>query len=250
MKLLAAILTKNAAPHIGACLATLQWTDGVIVIDSVSTDNTVQLATALGAQVYQHEFINFSIARNNALQRARELGAAWLLFIDADERVSPTLAQEILTVLPDSAAIGWWLPRYNHMWGHVMRGGGWYPDYQLRLLKVNCAHYDPDRQVHELAMLTGESAYLKEHLIHYNYSSLAHFRDKQRRYAEFEAQILYSKGIHAKPWTYFTMPLREFWRRYITLQGYRDGWRGLQLCSLMGWYMFWSYWTLRRLYAN
>jgi hypothetical protein len=134
------------------------------------------------------------------------------------------------------------------MWGHTMRGGGWYPDHQLRLMQVDAARYDSERQVHEIVVLDGEEGYLKEHMLHYNYDSLQQFIAKQDRYIDLEAKILQEKGIRAKPWTYITMPLREFNRRYIALQGYKDGWVGLQVCGLMSWYMFETYLRLRKLY--
>jgi len=246
--LITAILTENEAGHIGACLSTVQWTDGALIQDHFSDDNTVAIATAVGATVFQAPFINFSIARNNALKNAQQLGADWVLFVDADERITPALALEIQQMLATNPEIvGWWIPRYNLMWGHTMQGGGWYPDYQLRLLKVSAAHYDPTREVHECAELDGPAGYLQEHLLHYNYSSLAHFKQKQWAYAQFEAHILKEQGIRAKPWTYLTMPLREFWRRFITLQGYQDRLLGLHLCSLMGWYKLQTYLTLRNL---
>lgn len=245
-KIVAGVLTKNAAQHLADCLETLSWADGVILEDGFSDDETVAIAQAYQATVCQNEFVNFSVARNNVLQSGTDMGADWLLFVDADERVTPELATEIQTVVARHEKVGWWIPRYNDMWGHRMRGGGWYPDYQLRLLKIGAARYDPQREVHELAELDGEAGYLREHLIHYNYDSLAHFKEKQGRYSEFETKILRAKGIRPKPWTYLTMPLREFKRRYISLHGYRDGWLGLQLCGLMGWYTFKTYRQLRR----
>jgi glycosyltransferase involved in cell wall biosynthesis len=249
-KIIAAILTKNEARHIGACLATLQWADGIILEDSFSDDGTVEIAQTLGAQVFQNKFVNFAVARNTALQNALELGGEWLLFVDADERVTPELEQEIKKVVTNGEVVGWWVPRYNVMWGHTMRGGGWYPDHQLRLMRLDAAHYDPERQVHEIVILKGPEGYLKEHLIHYNYDTLAQFKFKQKRYLDFEAKILKEKGIRAKPWTYLTMPLREFWRRYVSLQGYKDGRVGLQVCTLMGWYMFVTYLRLRKMYLT
>ena len=246
-KLITAILTKNEALHIGACLATVQWTDGVLIQDHFSGDETVTIAKKLGARVFQEQFINFSIARNNALKHAVELGAEWLLFVDADERITPELAHEIREAISQPDTVGWWVPRYNLMWGNKMRGGGWYPDHQLRLLKIEHAHYDPQRQVHELAELNGPVGYLNEHIVHYNYASLAQFRHKQRNYTNFEAEILHQQGIKAKPWTYLTMPAREFYWRYIKWKGYRDGWLGVQLCILMAWYKFLTYWRLRQL---
>jgi hypothetical protein len=153
-------------------------------------------------------------------------------------------------VIRNCQAAGWWVPRYNIMWGHTMRGGGWYPDYQLRLMRIDAARYDPERQVHETVLLDGQADYLKEHLIHYNYDSLAQFKFKQDRYIDFEVRILKEKGIRAKPWTYLTMPVREFRRRYVSLGGYKDGWVGLQVCSLMSWYMFITYLRLRKLYQR
>lgn len=247
-KLIAAVLTKNEGRHINDCLQTLQWADEVILEDSFSDDGTVDTAKAWGATVFQSEFVNFAVARNSALNNAGALGGEWIFFVDADERVTPELAEEVRRVIDQDHPVGWWVPRYNVMWGHIMRGGGWYPDYQLRLMRINAARYDPERQVHEIVILEGEAGYLKEHLIHYNYDSLAHFKVKQNRYIDFEAKILKEKGVRAKPWTYLTMPLREFRRRYISLKGYQDGWVGLQVCSLMSWYTWISYMRLRRLY--
>ncbi|MEM7346581.1 MAG: glycosyltransferase family 2 protein, partial [Chloroflexota bacterium] len=223
-KIVAAILTKNEARHIEECIKSVQWADQVVIEDSFSDDETVTIAQDLGAQVFQSKFVNFAIARNTALDHVRSLGADWVLFVDADERVTPELELEVRKVISHDDKVGWWVPRYNVMWGHTMRGGGWYPDHQLRLMRVDKAHYDPERQVHEIVILDGDVGYLKEHLRHYNYDSLAQFRFKQDRYIDFEANILKEKGIRAKPWTYFTMPLREFQRRNITLQGYKDSW--------------------------
>jgi glycosyltransferase involved in cell wall biosynthesis len=247
-KIVAAILTKNEAGHIGDCIKSVQWADEIILEDSFSDDGTTVIARSLNAKVFKSEFINFAVARNTALKNAKVLGADWVLFVDADERVTPELGQEIQQVVKNSDMTGWWIPRYNIMWGHTMRGGGWYPDHQLRLMQVDAARYDSERQVHEIVVLDGQAGYLKEHLLHYNYDSLAQFKLKQNRYTDLEAKILKEKGVRAKPWTYLTMPWREFYRRYFSLQGYKDGWIGLQVCTLMSWYTFVTYLRLRKLY--
>ena len=249
-KLIATILTRNEARHIGACIKTVQWAETVTIEDSFSDDGTVEIARGLGAKVFQSEFINFAVARNTALENARRLGGDWIFFIDADERATPELGLEIQRVINHEEVAGWWVPRYNILWGHTMKGGGWYPDCQLRLMKVDAAHYDPVREVHEIVILAGPASHLKEHLIHYNYESLAQFRRKQDRYVDYEARILRDKGIRAKPWTYLSMPLREFHRRYFSLRGYKDGLVGLQVCSLMSWYTLLTYLRLRRLYSS
>ncbi len=240
-KLLAVILTKNEERHIRECIESVTWTDGVLISDSFSEDATVEIAHQMGATVVQRPFINFAEQRNIALADAKAMGAEWVFFVDADERATPELADEIAQVIHNQTVVGWWVPRYNFILGHQMCGGGWYPDHQLRLLNIDHARYDPTREVHETVILDGEASYLGEHLIHYNYDTLANFRAKQNRYLEFEAKILYDQGIHPRPWTYLSMPLRELWRRYITLKGYRDGWVGLLLSGLMGWYTFRAY---------
>lgn len=250
-RLLAIILAKNEAQHLPDCLHSLRWASAVMVSDTGSTDETRSLAEAGGAMVREHRFVNFAHNRNLALQDAADWGAEWVLFVDADERVTPALAAEIQALLADPGKLaGAWIPRYNWMWGHVMQGGGWYPDHQLRLLKVGQARYNLEREVHEIVALDGPAACLSEHFFHYNYHSLAQFQRKQRAYLNFEARILHEQGIWAKPWTYLSMPLREFWRRYVRLQGYQDGWRGVQLCSLMAWYTLGTYVRLRGLYRG
>ncbi|MCB0193128.1 MAG: glycosyltransferase family 2 protein [Anaerolineae bacterium] len=248
-KIIATILTKNVAQHIGDCIKSVQWADVVTLEDTFSDDGTVEIARELGTEIFQSDFVNFAVARNTALENAKALGGDWIFFIDADERVTPALKDEILQIIAQDEKPGWWVPRYNVMWGHVMKGGGWYPDHQLRLMKIDKASYDPEREVHETVMLDGEAGYLREHLVHYNYDSLAQFKEKQSRYIDFEAKILKDKGIRAKPWTYLTMPIREFRRRYVTMGGYKDGQVGLQICMLMSWYMFITYVRLRRLYG-
>jgi glycosyltransferase involved in cell wall biosynthesis len=247
---IATILTKYEAHHIEACIRSVEWADVIVIEDSYSDDGTVEIARELGAKVFQSHFINFAVARNAALENARSLGADWIFFIDADERATSALAREIQDVLRTQDAAGWWIPRYNILWGHTMKGGGWYPDCQLRLMRIDAARYDPTREVHEIVMLAGQAGYLREHLIHYNYDSMAQFRRKQDRYVEYEARILCDKGIRARPWTYLSMPIREFHRRYVLLGGYRDGLVGLQVCGLMSWYTLITYLRLRSLYAS
>lgn len=247
-RLLAVILTKNEERHIRDCIQSVSWTDGILVSDSYSQDETVAIAHHMGASVVQHPFINFAEQRNLALADAKAMQADWVFFIDADERATPELAAEIVHIIQDGTVAGWWVPRYNYILGHQMRGGGWYPDHQLRLLHVDQARYDPTREVHEFAILDGEQGYLQEHLIHFNYDTLAHFRAKQGRYLEYEAKILYEQGVRPHPWTFLSMPLREFWRRFFTLKGYRDGWVGLLLCGLMGWYTLRTYLRLGHLH--
>lgn len=239
-----AILSRNVQEHIADCVRSCLFADRVIVFDTNSEDETVARARAAGAEVMNIDFVNFSVARNTALQNISE---DWVLFVDADELVTPELAAEVRRVIQQPGEVaGWWIPRYNYIVGHVMRGTGWYPDHQLRLLRRTRAHYDPEREVHEIAIIDGEQGYLQEHLIHYNYDSWAQFHAKQRRYTRFEAATLRHEGVRAHPRHLITRPLQAFWRRFVQWHGYRDGWRGLQLSLIMASYEFRKYWWLLR----
>jgi glycosyltransferase involved in cell wall biosynthesis len=248
--LAAVVLTKNEERHIGDCLDSLAWAGARVIFDDFSTDGTVEIAQARGARVLQHAFENFAAQRNAALDAVE---AEWIFFVDADERATPDLADEVQKVIHydgEQARTGWWVPRHNYMVGHRMRGGGWYPDYQLRLLRRGKARYDPAHPVHEIVILDGEAGHLQNPFIHYNYDTVGQFQHKMGRYTHFEAQILHEQGVRVRPWTYVSMPLREFWRRFVTLRGYRDHVYGLLFCGLMAWYTLLTYLRLRQLKAT
>nr|MBN1230001.1 glycosyltransferase family 2 protein [Anaerolineae bacterium] len=243
------ILTHNEAANIADCLESLRLADGaplagrVVVFDSFSTDNTAELAVRSGAQVIQHPFENYAAQRNAALEA---VDTDWVFFVDADERVTPELAAEILEKLPLSLR-GWWVPRHNYIFGRLTKGAGWYPDYQMRLLHRESARYDRDRPVHEIVILDGPDGHLENPLIHYNYHDMEQFRQKQATYAGFEAQRRFQQGERVKFWTYLTMPLRHFWLRFVTWRGYSDGLHGLRLSVLMSLYELQMWRMVRRL---
>lgn len=237
------ILTRNEAANIAACIESLRWTDSILVFDSFSTDDTVKIAQDLGVQVIQHPFENYTKQRNAALEA---VSADWVFFVDADERSSPEQAEEIRSAIRDPQYAGYWVPRHNYIFGKLTRHTGWYPDYQLRVMRRTDAHYDTSRDVHETVVLNGEAGYLKTPLVHYNYHSLAQFIYKQERYTDYAARDLFRQGVRVKPQNYILQPLRHFRWRFFELQGYRDGLHGLELSLLMSWYEFQKYVRLRR----
>jgi (heptosyl)LPS beta-1,4-glucosyltransferase len=246
--LTAIILTRNEQRHIRECVASVAWMEHVLVFDSGSTDRTREIAAEIGAEVRVNEFQNFAQQRNDALAAAN---TEWIFLIDADERCTPELKAEIERKLEHPLHFGYWIPRHNYIFGKLTRYTGWYPDYQMRLLKRSEAHYDPNRKVHELVILSsGEAGYLENPLIHYNYDDVRQFHKKQRSYVQYDAQILYEQGVRPKIYTPFLQPVRHFKWRFLDLQGYRDGLHGLRLSLLMAWYEFRKYWILRKLYAR
>lgn len=241
----AVVLTYNEQRHITACLETVRWADKVIVFDSFSTDQTVSLAGTSGAIVIQHPFANFAQQRNAALEA---VGTGWVFFIDADERCTDELAVEIRTVAELDDHPVWAVPRDNYLFGRLTRGAGWYPDFQARLFRVGRAVFDPLREVHEVAKFVGTMGYLHHTLAHYNYDTIAQFHDKQRKYAELDAGILYKQGMHPKSRNYVLQPLREFRRRFFSLKGYKDGLHGLRLSLLLAYYNYDMYRRLERMW--
>jgi (heptosyl)LPS beta-1,4-glucosyltransferase len=236
MEITAVILTLNEAEHITACLESLAWADRRLVFDSYSQDGTVALAQAAGAEVSQSPFENYAQQRNAALDR---LETDWVFFVDADERGTPQLAAEIRRVVAERPEHGWYVPRHNYIFGKLTKGAGWYPDHQLRLFKHGYVRYE--RPVHEIAVVDGTIGYLENPLIHYNYRDAAHFHAKQRAYSSFDAKILWQEGVRPRPHNFVLQPLRHFWWRYVTLNGYRDGWHGLRLTLLMMYYEWVKY---------
>lgn len=247
ISLAAVILAYHEEHHIQDCIASVRWADRIaVVIDPRSTDDpTGDLAQAAGAEIILHPFENFAEQRNAALQTVE---ADWILFIDADERSSPAQAEEIRALIAEGSHNGYWIPRHNYIFGKLTRHTGWYPDYQMRLLRRGHAHYDPERPVHELVLVEGEPGYLTTPFVHYNYLNFAQFKEKQSRYVRYDAQILKEQGILPRPHKFITQPVRQFIWRYVTLQGYKDGLHGLRLSLLMAWYEFQKYMHLRRLY--
>lgn len=249
MILAGVILTRNESAQIEACIASLTFADFVLVFDSFSNDDTVALAQNAGAEVIQHAFKDYARQRNAALNAVTGR-ADWVLFVDADERVTPELATEVQAVIQKPDYAGWRIPRHNYIFGKLTLGAGWYPDYQTRLLRVGAARYDPERQVHELVLLDGPEGTLTQPFIHYNYQDTAQFTAKQQRYTAYDARILYEAGIRPKPQNYFLQPWRQFWWRFVTLKGYRDGLHGLRLSLLMAWYELRKYVLLRELWRE
>jgi glycosyltransferase involved in cell wall biosynthesis len=245
-----AIIAKDEQRHIGAALKSIAGlADQVIVLlDSRTSDRTAAISREHGAQVIVEPWRGFAAQRNRALDLC---AGDWVLFLDADERVSPELRDEILQIVDcrlqiedaqstiynlQSTIAGYWIPRHNQFFGKTLRGGGWCPDHQLRLLRRARARYDESQLVHEFAQLDGEAGYLTQHLLHLNIEHMDELWRKQASYAIQEAQALYRSGRRARWRNFIGAPLREFQRRYLTLGGYRDGATGLLLCATLAYF--------------
>jgi glycosyltransferase involved in cell wall biosynthesis len=241
------VLARDEARFIGPCLASLAWADALLVlIDDRTTDATAAIAREHTHQVHVVPFESFPRFRNRALALAR---TEWVFFVDADERVPPALAAEARAAVARAAedgTVGYWVPRRNCIRRQWVRGAGWSPDYQLRLLRRGAARYAPGGLVHEVAALDGPAGWLRAPLVHLNYDTLGEFVAKQRRYAALEAWMRWRQGERVRARAYLGQPAREFWRRYVALGGYQDGALGLLLAA----YLAYAAWLRTRQLAR
>jgi glycosyltransferase involved in cell wall biosynthesis len=242
----ACIIARDEAKHLRELLPNLRWADElVVVVDDRTIDDSAAVATSLADRVAVRGFDTFAQFRNAALACCT---GSWVLFVDADERVSEALREEVRSTVkasemlrssqPASAPVGYWIPRQNLICGRLVKGGGWSPDYQLRLLRRAQARYDGHRPVHELVVLDGPEGYLTERLLHFNYQTLRQFLSKQRVYTQLEAKGLRAQGVTFRARSLVGQPLREFFRRYVQLGGWGDGWLGLFLSGSLAYYAF------------
>lgn len=250
-----AIIAKDEERHIAAALDSVAGLadEVVVLLDDRTADATAAICRGRGARVFVEPWRGFGGQRTRALALCR---GAWVLFLDADERVTDELRAEIRAVgrlgeaqaeRGQSAIAGYWIPRHNIFFGRVLRGGGWYPDHQLRLLRRGHARYDERRQVHEFAELDGPTGTLQGHLLHLNIERLDELWRKQTSYAIQEAQTLRRAGARARWRNFVGAPARELLRRYVRLGGYRDGAVGLLMCATLAYFELVKYAHLKGL---
>lgn len=243
-----AIIAKDESRYIAGCIeSVLPIADEVIVLlDERTSDNTAEICRGLGAQVFIEAWRGFSAQRNRALALCSQ---PWVLFIDGDERLTPELREEIVQTLQVGPKVqGFWIPRFNIFFGKRLRGGGWYPDHQLRLLLREAAHYDESRFVHEYAEIAGETDRLKQHFLHYNIDRVGEFWRKQTAFACSEADTMLREGRRARLRNFVGAPAREFLRRFVREGGWRDGALGLFLSLSLAFFevvKFWRIWKLQ-----
>ncbi len=244
-------LAWNETEHLRACFASLKTlvdltgAATLVLFDSAGDDATLKIAREVADRVVIADFDNFAAQRNRALDLA---SSRWVFFIDADERCTPQLAQEIARAIEKGDCAAYRVPRRNILFGHEVRHTGWSPDYQVRLLERARCRYDESRRVHELPTVDGETGTLKSKLVHYNYDTWGQFIAKQRAYSDLEAQALYASGRRASLKSIMGQPLRELKRRLVDYKGYRDGLLGIALSVAMALHVAQTYIKLRRLH--
>ncbi|NYT76894.1 glycosyltransferase family 2 protein [Alcaligenaceae bacterium] len=229
MTLSVIIITKNESAHILDCLESVAFADEFIVVDSGSTDNTVELARNFGARVeVTSDWPGFGPQKNRALDLAT---GDWILSIDADERVTPELADEIKEVLAGTSTQACEIARLSDFCGRFIRHSGWWPDYVLRLFQRGSARFT-DAAVHERVELnTGTPRRLKYHFLHYPYANLDALIAKVNRYSSDAAAMMYARGKRATVLSALGHGFWTFVRIYLIRRGFLDGRHGLVLAT-------------------
>ena len=240
------VITKNEADALADALRSVSWADEIIVIDAESTDDTVAIARQFTDRVYVRPWNGYIDQKNHAATLASH---DWILSLDADERVTPQLAEEIRSLLATKpAAAGYRVPRVSFYFGRWMRTTDMYPDYQLRLYDRRRARWD-GRYVHESVRADGAVDYLKSDLQHYPYRDLSEHLIRMDRYTTLAAQQMHEQGRRATVMGLLIHPRLAFLRNYILKGGFRDGKAGLVISLVNSYYVFLKFaklWELQK----
>jgi glycosyltransferase involved in cell wall biosynthesis len=234
-KLSVTIITKNEAADIGDALASVDWADELIVVDSMSGDETVTIAKQHTDRVIVREWPGYVEQKNYAASIASH---DWILSLDADERVSPALVDEIRrTLASDPAESGFRMPRVTFHLGRWIRTTDWYPDYQLRLYDRRAAEWT-GRYVHEGVSVHGRVGSLSGELQHFAYRDVADHLETIDRYTTYAARQMHEAGQRAGVLRLAGHPPVAFLRNYLLRGGIRDGMPGFIISVMNAYYVF------------
>jgi len=241
----AIIVTLNEAEHIADAIASLSWTDEIIVVDCGSSDETVAIARSCGARVEFRAWSGWIDQKNFAAGLARN---DWIFSLDADERVSPPLAMEIRALMRTDPPIGAYrMPRVTFHLGRWIRTTDFYPDYQARLYDRRLARWR-GKYVHEsVALDTGKPDQLRGELLHYSFRDLRDQIDRINAYTTLGARQMHEAGRRAGAFQLLVHPPAAFLRNYILRRGILDGAVGLTISMLQAWSVFLKFAKLREL---
>lgn len=244
-----AIVTLNEEENLPRTLASVQWADEIVVVDSGSTDSTVAIARSFGATVIERGWPGFAAQKNFA---SSQCSGTWILSLDADEELTPELQTQIQMLLPTNPPVdAYHLRRRNLFLGRWIKRGGFYPDPKLRLFRRLAASFEQtpqfeDRPVHETIVFEGDSDELDFDLIHHAYPTLSHYIEHMDRYSNIGSVTLADrKRIGSSLFGFvmgaFVIPQLRFFWTYFVLLGFLDGREGLLLHLYHATYTSWKY---------
>ncbi len=239
-KLTVIIPTYNEQENIEDAIKSVLWADEIMVVDSYSTDATLEIAKRYTDRILQHEYINSATQKNWAIPQATH---EWVMILDADERVTPELRDEILSVLEGPRCDGYYIGRRNYFLGYPLDHGGWGPkeDRNIRLFRKSVSRYE-EKEVHaDVIVSTGRVGELKNPLIHHSYKTLKQYFRKMERYTDWAAKDIIKAGKKPNFVNLVLRPVGDFFKFYFLKQGFRDGMPGLIIALLSSYYVMVKY---------
>jgi len=239
-----AIVTKNEEANIEAALDSVRDAAEIVVIDSFSSDRTVEICKKYTDKVIQKEWEGYARQKQAAVDLA---AGPWVFILDADERFTPELKAEIINAIEENRHDGFNVPRKNFFMNRWIRHGGWSPDYTLRLFRKNAGRVE-DREVHEKIVVSGSVSYLKNPLMHYTYNSVSDYLKRADTYSTLAAKELKKTGAAPSAPDFLLRPIATFIKMFFLRLGFLDGKYGLVLAVLYSYYTFLKYakaWEMR-----
>jgi glycosyltransferase involved in cell wall biosynthesis len=232
------IIAKNEEDNMDDCILSAKgWADEVVVVDDNSTDNTVAISKKHGAIVFTRKMDNEGIHRNWAAAQAKN---DWVLYLDADERVTPELQLEIDAALSADTHVAYSIPFRTYIGNHFVDHSGWYPGSKTRLIRKSKFRYE-EVSVHPRVFYEGTCGHLKKDIIHHGYPDLAHFLASLNRQTTLEAEKWISTGRKMSMFKAFWRATDRFFRSYIGKGGWKAGFMGFVIAYFASLYQVMSY---------
>lgn len=222
------ILTKNNEKTIKKALSSAIFADEVIVIDSGSTDDTLDIISSFNVKLVEQEWLGYAKQKQLGVDFSKN---SWVFVLDSDEEITDKLQEEIKLTLQNPEKDGYFINRKNIYFGKMLNYG-LYPDRHIRLFNKNRGKFI-DRSVHESVKVEGKVGYLKAHMIHYAYETISECIEKFNEYSTLGAKKSLTKRVISPPWIFFKM--------YILKLGFLDGWHGYITAKLYQNYTLWKY---------
>lgn len=245
MKVTVIVPTFNEEQDLRGCLESIKWADKIFVVDSFSTDKTLEIAREYTDNIVQHEYVNSATQKNWAIPQVE---TDWIMVLDADERVSDALRDRIQAILKDGTDYdGFYVKRLTKFFGKPIKHCGWGSEYLVRFWRKGKGMY-LDRSVHADVKVEGKTGRIEEHIVHDTYKNYDDYFEKFNRYTTWSAQDIYKKGASAGVLNLVMRPIWRFFKMYFLQLGFLDGKHGLVISALSAFTVFTKYaklWSMK-----
>jgi len=237
-KISVTIITLNEEKMIGGCLDSLKWADEIVVIDSFSSDKTVEICRQYTDKVFQQPFPGHIEQKNLAIDKTAN---DWVLSLDADERVSTVLGDNIKKELQNGpGADGYFIARRSHYLGRWINHSGWYPNSNVRFFRKEKGRWGGINP-HDSITVDGKTGAIDGDILHFPYRDIAHNISTINNFTDILAREMYDRGKRANLFDLALRPHLTFFKKYVLNKGFLDGIPGFIICSLTAYYVFFKY---------